>query len=278
MSAVPFQILSDLHLETHTSYNYPVKQTAPNLALLGDIGHVAHEDLFVFLEKQLRRYWNVFFLLGNHEPVSSSWPAAKARVHAFAERMEQLRIRSTMGRFVFLDQTRHDVSDTLTILGCTLYSRISPEQMGAVGSRFIDFEKIQNWTVDNHIDAHISDLQWLNAQVSEISKSEPQRQIAIFTHHCPTPDARSTDGRHANSPVESGFVTDLGAEECWRNESVVLWAFGHTHSSCDFVDDLGKNVVANQKGYAMALEEAFKIKKVFFVGKDTKPAAAGGLI
>ncbi|EFX01979.1 hypothetical protein CMQ_5050 [Grosmannia clavigera kw1407] len=42
--------------------------------------------LFTFLEEQLRRYWNVFFLLGNHEPTGTSWPAAKATVRSFVTR------------------------------------------------------------------------------------------------------------------------------------------------------------------------------------------------
>jgi hypothetical protein len=277
MSPTAFQILSDLHLETEPSYEYSFKQTAPNLALLGDIGHVANDALFAFLEKQLCRYWNVFFLLGNHEPVSGSWLAAKQRVRSFAERMEGLRARSTIGRFVFLDQTRHDIKDTLTVLGCTLFSRVTPDQAAAVASRLIDFQQIQNWTVADHVDAHLSDLRWLNAQVADICRTEPQRCIVIFTHHSPTTDTRAADERHRDSPVASGFATDLGREECWTNPSVAMWAFGHTHFSCDFVDDdgQGKRVVANQRGYAMALESTFDPGKTFVVGA---PEAASSML
>jgi hypothetical protein len=229
---------------------------------------VAHDELFHFLEKQLRRYWNVFFLLGNHEPITCSWPAAKRRVRDFADRMEQLRVRSTIGRFIFLDQTRHDVNDTLTVLGCTLFSRVTPEQAAAVGSRLIDVQQIQDWTVADHVEAHESDLCWLNAHASEIARAQPQRQIVVFTHHSPTTDARAIDERHRGSPVASGFATDLGAEECWTNPAVVMWAFGHTHFSCDFVNEIGKRVVANQKGYALALQTAFDAGKLFVVGGD----------
>lgn len=54
MAPVLFQIMSDLHLETHPSYNYMFKQTAPYLALLGDIGLVGDNQLFQFLEKQVK--------------------------------------------------------------------------------------------------------------------------------------------------------------------------------------------------------------------------------
>jgi len=274
MSPTTFQIVSDLHLETH-SYDYTFKQTAPNLALLGDIGKVADDALFLFLERQLNRYWNVFFLLGNHEPVHGSWPAAKQRVRDFSEKMERLRAHSTIGRFVFLDQTRHDINDTLTVLGCTLFSRITAEQATEVGSRLIDFRQIQNWTVADHVDAHFSDLQWLNTQVSAISRDEPRRQIVIFTHHCPTLDAQAAHERHRGSPVTSGFATDLGAEACWTSPAVVMWAFGHTHFSCDFTDEWGKRVVANQRGYGAArsssaeITAGFDAGKTFLAGRDS---------
>ncbi|KAL1893500.1 hypothetical protein Sste5346_006328 [Sporothrix stenoceras] len=259
-----FQIVSDLHLETRGTYDLKLSQTAPNLALLGDIGHVADDQLFKFIEKQLRRYWNVFFLLGNHEPTHTSWPTANARVHSFAERMERLRARSTIGRFVFLDQARYDMDDGVTtILGCTLFSHVQPEQEVAVASRLVDFRDIQNWTVADHNAAHASDVRWLNAQVAEITRNDPARQIVIFTHHCPTTDVRTVAPQNVDSPVSSGFSTDLKTQQCWTSDNVVMWTFGHTHFNCDFIDDRGKRVVANQAGYALSDKSDFDGKKLF---------------
>lgn len=73
MAPASFQVVSDLHLETHPSYDFSIKQTAPNIALLGDIGHIIDHGLLTFLERLLNRSWNVFFLLGNHEAVGTSW-------------------------------------------------------------------------------------------------------------------------------------------------------------------------------------------------------------
>lgn len=62
MGPISFEILSDLYLETHSSYrSFKFSQTALHLALLGDIGHVANDVLFSFLEVQLDRYSVVFF-------------------------------------------------------------------------------------------------------------------------------------------------------------------------------------------------------------------------
>lgn len=267
MAPASFQLVSDLHLETNSSYDFDIKQTAPNIALLGDIGQVLDDGLFVFLERLLSKYWNVFFLLGNHEPVGTSWETAKAGVQAFANKMENLRRRSTVGRFVFLDKTRFDLTNNLTILGCTLFSDILPQQATEVGKRLIDFKHIHGWTMGDHIAAHREDLEWLNHQVCDIEEREPLRSIAIFTHHSPTTDTRTMDPRHGGSPVSSGFCSNLAKEACWNSKSIVLWGFGHTHFNCDFVQQDGKRVATNQKGYMQAEQESFNAGRVFIVGK-----------
>jgi hypothetical protein len=89
---------------------------------------------------------------------------------------------------------------------------------------------------------------------------------------------RAADERHRKSetaPVASGFATDLGREECWTNPSVALWAFGHTHFSCDFSDGgRGKRVVANQRGYDMALESTFVSAKTSVAGPAPEAASS----
>lgn len=268
MASTSFQILSDLHLETHSSYNFPIKHTAQNLALLGDIGLFAHDGLFQFLQRQLNRYWNVIFILGNHEPHGTSWELAKARVRAFEAKMQTLRRSSTIGNFMFLDQGRWDVNETLTVLGCTLFSNISSSQRVEVEKRLRDFRETRDWTVEDHVAAHRSDLNWLNDQVKAISEAEPQRKIAVFSHYSPTLDGHAVAPEHRDSPVSSAFATDLSQEQCWTNPAVVFWAFGHTHFNCDFTDMHGKRVVANQKGYASALEADCKIDRVYTIGQS----------
>lgn len=260
-----FQIISDLHLETQPSYRYPIKQSAKNLILLGDIGKICDSGFFPFLELQLKNYWNVFFLFGNHEPCGSSWSTAKRAMHDFSDRMDKLRSRSTIGRFILLDQTRYDINDNLTVIGCTLFSNMAPAQAAEIGSRFIDFRQIQGWTVSDHVKAHESDLLWLNSQVKEITAKAPNRKIAIFTHYCPTVDERASDPRHQGSSVSSGFATDLSDLVCWTSANVSVWAFGHTHYCCDFLDHLEKRIVANQRGYNTKQQSAFDIQKTITI-------------
>ncbi|OQD87447.1 hypothetical protein PENSOL_c077G05338 [Penicillium solitum] len=175
--------------------------------------------------------------------------------------------KTSLGKFVFLDQTRYDVTKDLTVLGCTLFSQVSSQQEFAVECRMVDFKDILRWNVDGHNAAHTSDVEWLNAQVSTISKTEPLRRIAIFTHHSPSVDSRCTDPKHIGSDVSTGFATDLSHEECWTNPAVVAWGFGHTHFNCAFTDADGKAVVSNQKGYRLIPVKDFNPERAFSIGE-----------
>ncbi|KAE8357720.1 acyl-CoA dehydrogenase/oxidase [Aspergillus caelatus] len=260
-----FQILSDLHLEAPKAYDlFDIAPKAPYLALLGDIGNVKDDGLFIFLEAQLQKFQIVFFLLGNHEPYHSSWTTARERMQKFSNTIYQKRTQEgqLLGEFVFMDQARYDISPHITVLGCILYSRVPKSQETHVSFGLNDFYHIEDWTVEAHCAAHEADRTWLNDQVSHIVKLEPRRKIVIFSHHSPTLAAAAVDPVHANSPISSGFATDIAEEPCWKNTQVCLWAFGHTHYNCDFIDDkTGKRLVANQRGYYFAQSKAFDPEK-----------------
>ena len=77
--------------------------------------------------------------------------------------MERLRITSSIGQFVFLDQTRYDLPGVanggVTILGRTLFSRVVPEQAKEVADRFVDFKDLLDWEVGDHNKCHQADVQ-----------------------------------------------------------------------------------------------------------------------
>jgi hypothetical protein len=104
--------------------------------------------------------------------------------------------RSLAGQFVSLDQTRHDVSSTVTVLSCTLFSKVPPQQEYAVKTRMADFKNIARWTFDDHNEAHQADMDWLNTQVKDIAAKEPRWKIVIFTHHSPCQDDRAVKPIH----------------------------------------------------------------------------------
>lgn len=85
----------------------------------------------------------------------------------------------------------------------------------------------------------------------------------VLTHYCPLIHENVVDPKHRNSNISSGFMTDLSEEQCWRHESVILWAFGHTHYNCDFKDiGTGKRVLSNQRGYYFSQSTGFDSEKI----------------
>lgn len=257
------QIISDLHLEAPAAYDTFVvsSDNAQHLALLGDIGHNQDPGLFEFLSKQLVHFAVVFFVCGNHEPYHSDWPTAVTKLNEFSEKTKsEGHSKPNIGEFVFLNRTRYDLS-SVTILGCTLFSKVLPEQHDHVSFGMNDFYYIKDWTVEEHCDSHERDLAWLNDQVSAISSAESDRKIVILTHYSPTIDHRGIDPSHRKDNISSGFSTDLTKQACWHNESVKLWAFGHTHFNCDFHQDV-KRLFTNQRGYYFAQAGGFVDDKV----------------
>ncbi|OQU98525.1 hypothetical protein CLAIMM_04299 [Cladophialophora immunda] len=267
-----FQIMSDLHLEAPSAYDvFSIAPKSSCLALLGDIGNIKDKGFFPFLEAQLKKFEHVFFLLGNHEPYHSSWAKVKSQIQDFSDKVDQRRLAKKgddgrLGKLIFLDQTRYDLSAEVTILGCTLYSQVLSSQHDRVSFGLNDFYHIEDWTVEAHCAAHKADLEWLNAQVAEISAREPHRKIVVFTHHSPSTAEGTSDPAHKASPISSGFSTDLSREECWVNPSVKLWAFGHTHFNCNLEDPATKKrLVSNQRGYYFAQATVFDPDRVYEV-------------
>ncbi|KAI0901406.1 Ser/Thr protein phosphatase superfamily [Annulohypoxylon nitens] len=268
---VEIQVVSDLHLETPKAYDiFEIIPKAPYLALLGDIGYVTHREEYLgFLMAQLAKFKIVFLVMGNHEPWHSTWDATKQTMHQIELDIRQQREnKNGIGEFVLLDRTCYELKESsgqsLTILGCTLFSKVPAESMEAVSFGVNDFYHTDGWTVEDHNAEFERDLAWLNKKVTSLASSA--HQVLIFTHHGPTLDERTTDPKHSKSPIRSGFATDLSSEPCWLSGIVKVWAFGHTHFNCDFEDEkTGKRVIANQRGYYFSQSEGFTESKVIVI-------------
>ena len=217
------QILSDLHLESPKGYDiFSIVPCAPHLALLGDIGTVTpHKAEFLaFLTRQLKQFRTVLFVPGNHESYSSDWPTALAILREF-ETTVQCDDDIALGDFILLDRTAFKLSDiNFTILGCSLFSHIPPESEMAVSMGLNDFFQTESWDVEMHNAAHKRDVEWLNAQVA--APEHGDSKIIILTHWSPSRDPRSSDPKHAASPISSAFSTDLSDQPCFQSEKVEL--------------------------------------------------------
>lgn len=246
MAEISLQISSDLHLEAPAAYDiFSIPPKAPILALLGDIGQTHDPGWREFILRQLHHFRTVLLVLGNHEPYHSDWQKARDCVREINEQKKDDLSSSTVaqGNLILLDRTRVDLSDNLTVLGCTLHSAIDPQHEESVSFGVNDFYYIEGgWDVSKHTQTHKEDVAWLNDQVTSIETASPHRRIAILIHHSPTTAPESIDPKHraatgaSTSAITSAFATDLSDQPCWKSPNVTLWAFGHTHFNCDFVD------------------------------------------
>ncbi|KAK2042447.1 hypothetical protein LZ31DRAFT_623527 [Colletotrichum somersetense] len=224
-----------------------------------------------FLDRQLVAFRVVFHVLGNREPYGSSWDDTIERLQKFQQnnqRRQEENPSAGLGEYVLLYQREYTIADTnTTILGCTHFSNVPDCKLtAAVSNGLNDFHAIDDWTVEEHFQRHKEDLAWLNARVKTITQ-DPRRTISVLTHHSPTEDSRAVKPMYVNSSLKSGFSTDLRGQFCWENPQVKLWAFGHTHYNCDFVDEeTGKRVYTNQKGYSDGPSAGFRAGNVVQIG------------
>ncbi|TGO70582.1 hypothetical protein BELL_0702g00050 [Botrytis elliptica] len=273
-SAPNFQVLSDLHLELCSQYHtFSIAPVAPYLILAGDIGRlIDYEGYLAFLAKQTAQFEKVFLVLGNHEFYHLSHTSALEQ----AQRLENEAVLN--GKLVLCRQKRWDIDlgdSQTTILGCTLWSKIDGGAREAVRTRIKDLQKIDEWSIDDHNTAHISDLTWLFNQVRNIqnqnkyrAEGEPGRKILVVTHHAPTIVGTSSP-KNSNNPWGSAFATELLGDSSMSWVDVKVWVFGHTHFTTDFEKD-GIRVLSNQRGYVPPGNERKKDEKFEETAFDPK--------
>ncbi|RAH56258.1 calcineurin-like phosphoesterase [Aspergillus piperis CBS 112811] len=238
-TSLSFQILSDLHLEVTQQYSsYEIPACAEHLILAGDIGRLTdYEDYRNFLQKLTDRFKSVFLVLGNHEFYYETFETGIER----AKRLEQ--DPALNGRLI--------------------------ESADIVQSKVKDFQRIADWSVDDHNARHDSDYSWLMKEIRAIQqeneaagKRSRQRSILVMTHHAPSLQGTSSP-KHAQSPWNVAFGTDILSG---IPDGVKVWVFGHTHYTTDFME-MGVRVVSNQRGYMLPWSDSkedsgFDVRKV----------------
>ena len=237
--------MSDLHLEVGQQYaNFDIPAEAPYLILAGDIGRLKdYQPYLEFLRRQCRQFIKVFLVLGNHEFFGTS--------HAEGLRLARCLEKEPgcEGKLSVLIRDRVDMDPSLaiTILGCTLQSRIPEDAKAVVQMKINDFKHIEGWTVNSHNSEHQRDVEWLQREIHKIrnERNLPKRNVLVITHHAPTIQGTSKPSDLAN-PWSCAFSTDLLGDEALADTQV--WVFGHTHFTSDFKQGQVR-LVSNQRGY-----------------------------
>lgn len=127
-----FQVLSDLHLEVNQYYlSFVIPVCAKRLILAGDIRRLVDYDNYRdFIQKQTDRFEIVFLVLGNHEFYNETFATGLQKVR----QLEQEPCLN--GRLILLDRTAHEIpGSSVTILGCTLWSKVLDDESKDLSSR-----------------------------------------------------------------------------------------------------------------------------------------------
>ncbi len=236
--------MSDLHLEVGQQYpEFDIAPKAPYLVLAGDIGRFQDYAYYLqFLRRQCAIFTKVFLVPGNHE----FFGVSRARGLEIAKSLESE--PGCDGKLYVLNRTRVDLDHVnITVLGCTLHSRVPPKAQLIVQMKVSDFHQIENWTVNDHNIEHQADVKWLQEEVNKIRIDRLRRRILIVTHHAPTMKGTSKPS-DVGSPLSSAFATDLLPAR--RFADAQCWVFGHTHFSTEF-KRRRMQLVSNQRGYVL---------------------------
>lgn len=236
---VAFQLVSDLHMEQGGAFAEYRSRALDNhkceyLLLAGDIGSVGrsdhHSPFSKWLLRQCRKHKLVFWVAGNHEFRGSSVEYGLRIMREIAADPNM------MGRLIVLEKDRFDLLKfgvNISILGCTLWTRIRWDQNAGDGSTIMGNSKVQ------HNQRFEESFTWLKREVQAIRKEDPKRRILVITHHAPALiNSSRPEFEEGEDTSWSGFKNDiLGGEGVPGLQAGDVWAFGHTHWGCDFYQD-----------------------------------------
>jgi len=261
-----FKLLSDLHLEFFRGA--PLWEPTPTdedkdtvLLLAGDV-HLGHKAL-PWLEKMCERFYDVVYILGNHEFYNNEWFDVK-NFWANAEMPIN---------FTFLDDDVYYI-DNVRIIGGTLWTEVTdpfmvwqgPKVMAdyqVIGiKKFIapGFTKVEGnpnrkLTVNDTTGAHIQTRDFI---IYELQKPWNGKTI-VMTHHMPHPECVAE--RFKRSNLNCFFMTNL--DDILEKYDIDYWVCGHTHNSFD-VEVHDTRILCNPMGYhGVELNQDFNEGLVF---------------
>jgi len=210
-----FQLVSDLHLEFSAS-NPVVEKHADNLILAGDIGYPTQKKFIDFLTDMCKMFDKVFYIAGNHEYYCG---LTKPEVD------ELLTALSNDLGFVFLNNSTYKFSDTLTIIGTTLWTKTTARNSTILESCINDYRKILN--ADSKLISSSDTGQWHDEAVQFLFRefSKPGDKLVI-THHLPSMEL--IHDKYKGNPINCAFASSL--DIMFKGSGVKVWCAGHTHS------------------------------------------------
>lgn len=256
MNKIAIQVISDLHLEFHTSYP-KFKPLAKYLFLAGDIYSYSQEK-----DKKIREFFGycssnwekIFYVLGNHEYYQSDvMPHRKKSIEELEIIFQE--ICNTFGNVYLLNNSYKEIVPGVNVYGTTFWtSRYGYPYYVDITQKLNDYVMIATKSEKTeynvllkteYIDA-LSDKQ-LNL-MKEYLKNENKKTI-MMTHFPPIRDDVSNPRYDNNTPELKNYFSWNNIHTTLDNkENIIGWVSGHTHWSYDVIkDDI--RFISNQTGY-----------------------------
>jgi hypothetical protein len=260
---VKFQLMSDLHLESHPDYHPRPAPGADLLVLAGDIGSYQRgsrlaDDDFGLARVSPRHGWPVpvLYVPGNHEYDNLDFDATHARLRATCERLgitwlerEELVLQGVR----FLGTTLWSDFDALALAP----GQPEPTLAQLLKARDKAFRAANYYLVKAAAQRHGQPMLaegWreqalvCQAWLKQALARPFDGATVVVTHFAPS--LRSADPRYGLTPGTAGFCNSLDA----LMPRAQLWVHGHLHCQHDYLAE-GCRVVANTLGYAAKGEQ-----------------------
>lgn len=278
------RVISDLHLDVNDKFPFSIKQEDRDVFTLiaGDVsGNVKLTARWV--KENIN---NGMFIVGNHDPAYNDigWTIKNQKLYLH----DKFNVQGS--NVTYLDESvgvmSKEIPNTnILVVGTTLYTDyryISEDDKKWFDKRNEALKKDGEPEIDIGVmnrssgERRLNDFRWgkvedeiefgkqryLRAKdyekwfnssfqkIKEIIEANPDKEIIVLTHHCPTPKCIS--GEYVNSNLNSSYVSDL-EDFIKSHTNIKAWCCGHVHSVT--IDKVGETlIVCNPRGYERNFE------------------------
>lgn len=255
-----FRLLSDLHLEfedrTEDYTPIPLDDDAETVLILaGDIG--VGLGAVEFLQRMCDRFYQVVYILGNHEYYNNEANKLLKRWDAFAD-------TEAPDNFIYLNDDWRLIADPndpkapkTRIVGGTLWTDFDGGDyfaMNAAQQGMNDFNCVKikegpsagggyrkrRWLPADAIRAHKKTL----FTITETVRVPHDGPTVVVTHHLPHP--LCIGAQFKGDRLNSAYMSNL--DEHIEKYDIDVWCHGHTHDNVD-VEVHGTRILCNPRGY-----------------------------
>jgi predicted phosphodiesterase len=249
------QLLSDLHLETHTHWKAVPAAGADLLVLAGDIGsyqngHQMADDDFGLGQFSPLHNWPtpVFFVPGNHEYDGQDFDEAHARLRATCERLGLVWLERETHLCPWTDRQGRPVRLVGTTLWTDFAALGTPERAYRAANYYLKkagtTRRGKPYLAEQLREQALLCQNWLKP----VLQTPFRGTTVVITHFAPS--LLSADARYGLTPGTAGFCNALDDLLPHAN----FWLHGHLHAPSDYVS-AGCRVIANPLGYARKNEQ-----------------------